>query len=186
MVKVKKGDKFIISSQGDMGFELTAAIGSIIAEKEKLVIPILGEGSFQFNIQELQTIVHKKIPMKIFIMNNNSYGANVITQGLYFKNKYGSDNESDLSFPNSEKIAAAYGIKYICARKNEDLKGTFEEFLNSNEAIICEVFSRVQQRVPKLSAVKNDDGTFTSRPFEDMEPFLSREEFKKEMIIDII
>jgi len=186
MVKVKKGDKFIISSQGDMGFELTAAIGSVIAEKEKLVVPILGEGSFQFNIQELQTIVHKKIPMKILLMNNNAYGANVITQGLYFKNKYGSDNESDLSFPNSEKIANAYGIKYICARKNEELEQVFTDFLNSKEAVICEVFSCIQQRVPKLSAIKNDDGTFSSRPFEDMDPFLSREEFKNEMIVDII
>ena len=186
MVKVKKGDKFIISSQGDMGFELTAAIGSQIAEKEKLVVPILGEGSFQFNIQELQTIVHKKIPMKILLMNNNAYGANVITQGLYFKNKYGSDNDSDLSFPSSEKIANAYGIKYICARKNEELEEIFKAFLDCKEAIICEVFSCIQQRVPKLSAVKNDDGTFSSRPFEDMDPFLTREEFEKEMIVDII
>jgi len=186
MVKVKKGDKFIISSQGDMGFELTAAIGSVIAEKDKIVVPILGEGSFQFNIQELQTIVHKKIPMKILLMNNNAYGANVITQGLYFKNKYGSDNDSDLSFPNSEKIANAYGIKYICARKNQNLEQVFSDFLDCKEAIICEVFSCIQQRVPKLSAVKNEDGTFSSRPFEDMEPFLPREEFEKEMIIDIV
>lgn len=186
MVKVKKGDKFIISSQGDMGFEMTAAIGSVIAEKEKLVVPILGEGSFQFNLQELQTIVHKKIPMKILIMNNNAYGANVITQNLYFKNKYGSDNESDLSFPSTEKIANAYGLEYISVRKNEDLEEIFSQFLNSKNAIICEVFSSIQQRVPKLSAVKNEDGTFSSRPFEDMEPFLSREEFKEEMIVEII
>ena len=183
MVNVKKDDKFIISSQGDMGFELTAAIGAQIAEPEKMVIPIFGEGSFQFNIQELQTIMHKKFPIKILLFNNNAYGANVITQNLYFKNKYGSDNESDLSFPKSEKIANAYGIEYICARKNEDLEQVFEAFLNSKGAIICEIFSSIQQRVPKLSAVKNEDGTFTSRPFEDMEPFLSREEFEKEMII---
>lgn len=186
MVNVKEGDKFIISSQGDMGFELTASIGAQIAEPEKMIIPIFGEGSLQLNIQELQTIVHHKFPIKILLFNNNSYGANVITQSLYFKNKYGSDNESDLSFPNSEKIANAYGINYICARKNEDLEQVFENFLNSKGAVICEVFSCVQQRVPKLSAVKNDDGTFTSRPFEDMEPFLSREEFEKEMIIGIV
>lgn len=186
MVKVKKGDKFIISSQGDMGFEMTAAIGSVIAEKEKLVVPILGEGSFQLNIQELQTIIHHKLPMKILIMNNNAYGANVITQNLYFKNKYGSDNESDLSFPSTEKIANAYGLEYISARKNEDLEEIFKQFLNSKNAIICEVFSSIQQRVPKLSAVKNDDGTFSSRPFEDMEPFLSREEFKEEMLVEMI
>ncbi len=186
MVKVKKNDKFVMSSQGDMGFELTAAIGSLLAEKEKIVIPILGEGSFQFNIQELQTIVHKKIPMKILIMNNNSYGANVITQGLYFKNKYGSDNDSDLSFPNIEKIANSYGIKYISATKNEELLNTYDAFFNTNGSVICEIFVCVQQRTPKLSSVKNDDGTFTSRPFEDMEPFLNREEFKNEMIVKII
>jgi acetolactate synthase-1/2/3 large subunit len=186
MVNVKEGDKFIISSQGDMGFELTASIGAQIAEPEKMIIPIFGEGSLQLNIQELQTIVHHKFPIKILLFNNNSYGANVITQSLYFKNKYGSDNESDLSFPNSEKIANAYGINYICARKNEDLEQVFENFLNSKSAVICEVFSCIQQRVPKLSAVKNDDGTFTSRPFEDMEPFLSRKEFEKEMIIRIV
>jgi acetolactate synthase-1/2/3 large subunit len=186
MVKVKKGDKFIISSQGDMGFEMTAAIGSVIAEKEKLVVPILGEGSFQFNIQELQTIIHKKIPMKILLMNNNAYGANVITQNLYFKNKYGSDNESDLSFPSSEKIAKAYGIEYICARKIADLEQVFNTFLNSKNAIICEVFTTIQPRVPKLSAVQNADGTFSSRPFEDMDPFMSREEFEQEMIVKII
>lgn len=186
MVKVKKGDNFIISSQGDMGFELTATIGAMVAEKEKIIIPILGEGSFQFNIQELQTIVHNKFPIKILLMNNNSYGANVITQNLYFKKKYGSDNESDLSFPSTEKIAVAYGIDYISVRKNEDLESVFNKFLKSDKAIICEVFSSIQQRVPKLSAVKNDDGTFSSRPFEDMEPFLSREEFKNEMIVNII
>jgi acetolactate synthase-1/2/3 large subunit len=59
-------------------------------------------------------------------------------------------------------------------------------FLNYKETIICEVFSSIQQRVPKLSAVKNEDGTFSSRPFEDMDPFLSREEFEKEMIVKII
>ena len=186
MADIKKGDKFIISSQGDMGFELTATIGATIAEKDKIIVPILGEGSFQFNIQELQTIVHNKFPIKILLMNNNAYGANVITQNLYFKNKYGSDNESDLSFPSSEKIAIAYGIEYISARKNEDLEEVFKHFLESKNAIICEVFSSIQPRVPKLSAVKNENGTFSSRPFEDMEPFLSREEFKKEMIVEII
>jgi hypothetical protein len=133
-----------------------------------------------------ETIVHYKFPIKILIMNNNAYGANVITQNLYFKNKYGSDNESDLSFPKTEKIAKAYGIEYMCIKKNEDLEDVFSKFLLYDGAIICEVFSSIQQRVPKLSAVKNDDGTFSSRPFEDMEPFLSREEFEKEMIVDVI
>jgi acetolactate synthase-1/2/3 large subunit len=186
MVKIKKGDKFLHSSQGDMGFELPASIGSQIAEPNKTIITIMGEGSFQLNIQELQTIVHHKLPIKILLMNNNSYGANVITQGLYFNNKYGSDNDSGVSFPKTENIANAYGIEYMSVRKNEDLEEIFNKFLNFKNTVICEVFVSIQQRTPKLSTVKNEDGTFQSRPFEDMEPFLSREEFEKEMIIKII
>jgi acetolactate synthase-1/2/3 large subunit len=186
MVKIKENDNFIISSQGDMGFELTASIGCAIAEKNKFIIPILGEGSFQLNIQELQTIVHYKLPIKILIFNNNSYGANVITQKLYFKNLYGTNNESDLSFPNIERIVNAYGIKYISISKNDDLEKVFNDFFHVNEPIVCEVFCSIQQRVPKLSSIQNDDGTFISRPFEDMEPFLDRDEFNNEMIINII
>ena len=186
MVNIKKGDKFLHSSQGDMGFELPASIGAQFAEPNKTIITIMGEGSFQLNIQELQTIVHHKLPIKILLMNNNSYGANVITQGLYFKNKYGSDNDSGLSFPKIENIANAYGIEYMSISKNEDLDKIFKDFLNSKNAVICEVFCCIQQRTPKLSTIKNDDGTFQSRPFEDMEPFMSREEFEKEMIVKII
>jgi acetolactate synthase-1/2/3 large subunit len=186
MVKIKKNDSFIMSSQGDMGFELTASIGAYVAEKNKIIVPIFGEGSLQLNIQELQTIVHHNFPIKILIFNNNSYGANVITQQLYFKNKVGSDKESGLSFPDTQKIANAYGIKYIYIKTNNDLEKSFKEFLDCKTPIICEVFCCIQQRVPKLSSVKNEDGTFSSRPFEDMESFLSREEFKNEMIVKIV
>jgi len=186
MANIKKDDKFIISSQGDMGFELTAAIGSAIAEKNKMIVPIFGEGSLQFNIQELQTIVHNKLPIKILLINNNAYGANLITQSIYFKNKYGSDNESNLSFPNTEKIASAYGIKYLCARNNLELEETLNNLINFEGPLICEIFSSVQIRIPKISAIKNEDGTFNNRPFEDLEPFLSREEFKNEMIVKIV
>ena len=187
MVKVKKGDKFIISSQGDMGFELPAAIGSAIAEKEKLVVPIFGEGSFQLNIQELQTIVQYKLPMKILLFNNGAYGAIEITQKNFFKAKFGVDYDSGLSFPNTEKIAKAYGIQYTCAKKNEDVEKVIQEFLDYKEGpIILEVFCCIQGRSPRLNAIKNEDGTFTNRPFEDMDPFLSREEFEREMIVGIV
>ena len=186
MVNIKNGDKFVHSSQGDMGFELPASIGAQIAEPDKMVIPILGEGSFQLNIQELQTIVQYKLPMKILLFNNGAYGAIEITQTNFFKNKFGVDYSSGLSFPDSEKIAYAYGIKYLSARKNEDLNKVLEEFIGCKEAVILEVFCCIQGRYPRLNAIKNDDGTFTNRPFEDMDPFMDREEFKNEMIIKMI
>jgi len=187
MVNIKKDDNFIISSQGDMGFELPASIGSSIAEPQKIVVPIMGEGSFQLHIQELQTIVQYKLPIKIFLFNNGSYGAIEITQTNFFKNKFGVDYSSGLSFPDTEKIAYAYGIKYISVRKNTDIEKMLDEFLNYNEGpILLEVFCKIQGRYPRLNAIKNDDGTFTNRPYEDMDPFMSREEFESEMIVKIV
>jgi acetolactate synthase-1/2/3 large subunit len=187
MVNIKENDKFLHSSQGDMGFELTCAIGAQIAEPDKMVIPIFGEGSFQLNIQELQTIVQYKLPIKILLFNNGAYGAIEITQTNFFKAKFGVDYSSGLSFPDSEKIANAYGIKYLSVRKNEDIESAINNFLSYDDgAIILEVFCCIQGRVPRLNAIKNDDGTFTNRPFEDMDPFLSREEFEKEMIVKIV
>lgn len=186
MANIKKNDKFIISSQGDMGFELTAAIGSYIGEPKNLTIPIFGEGSLQFNIQELQTIVHHNFPIKIMVTNNNCYGANFLTQNIYFNSKNGADQESGLSFPSTEKIANAYGIHYICIKTNDELKEKYNYFLSYNGPIICEIICKVQMRTPKISAIKNEDGTFKNRPLEDLEPFMDREEFKKEMIIDIV
>jgi len=186
MTNIKEGDKFIISSQGDMGFELPASIGSSIAEKEKMVISIFGEGSFQLNIQELQTIKQYKLPIKIFLFNNNSYGAIKITQTNFFKNKFGVDIDSGISFPNTEKICNAYEIKYISISKNDEIENKLEEFLNYKGTVLCEVFCCIQSRYPRLNAIKNDDGTFSNRPFEDMEPFMDREEFEKEMIVKII
>jgi acetolactate synthase-1/2/3 large subunit len=186
MVRIKEADKCIISSQGDMGFELPAAIGAQIACPEKMVIPILGEGSFQLNIQELQTIIQYKLPIKILVFNNGAYGAIEITQTTFFKNKFGVDNSSGLSFPDTEKIAHAYGLQYISARKNEDIDDCLEKFMDCKEAIILEVFCCIQGRYPRLNAIKNDDGTFTNRPFEDMDPFLSREELDEEMIVKMV
>ena len=186
MVKINSGDKFIHSSQGDMGFELPASVGAQIADPSKMVIPILGEGSFQLNIQELQTIVQYKLPIKILLFNNGAYGAIEITQSNFFKNKFGVDYGSGLSFPDTEKIANAYGLKYISVRKNEDFNRLLEEFINCEEAVIFEIFCCIQSRFPRLNAIKNNDGTFTNRPFEDMDPFLTREEFENEMIVKIV
>ena len=186
MINIKKGDKFIHSSQGDMGFELPASIGSAIAEKEKMIIPIFGEGSFQLNIQELQTIKQYKLPIKIFLFNNNSYGAIKITQTNFFKNKFGVDIESGISFPNTEKICNAYEIKYISITSYDEIEIKLKEFLEYKDVILCEVFCCIQSRYPRLNAIKNKDGTFTNRPLEDMDPFMDREEFQKEMIVKII
>jgi len=184
VINIKSNDSFIISSQGDMGFEIPASIGAYIGNN-KLTIVILGEGSFQLNIQELQTIVHHNLPIKILLFNNNTYGAIQITQNNFFNNNYGINKESGISFPNTEKICYAYNIKYLCINNNNNNNNDkiFNEFINYNKPIICEIFCCVQCRFPKLSAIQNIDGTFKNKPFEDMEPFLDRNEFNNEMIV---
>ena len=186
LLNIKKNDTFIWSGHGDMGTDLPMSIGSHIANKTKQFILFTSEGTFQFNIQELQTIVHHKFPIKIIVFNNASYGAIEITQKTFFNNKFGVDFSSGLSFPDTEKIAGAYGIKYISTRENSNLDQTIDQFIQTEGNIIFEIFCCIQTRYPKMSAVKNEDGSFTSRPFEDMEPFMDREEFKKEMIVKIV
>jgi acetolactate synthase-1/2/3 large subunit len=183
MLQVKTGDRFLHSSQGDMGFELPAAIGAQIAEPSKSVITILGEGSLQLNIQELQTILHYKLPIKILIFNNASYGAISLTQTNFFKTKFGVDTSSGLSFPDTEKIANAYGIPYMSSRNYEEMSKTIQTFIHTPGPILLEIFCCIQTRYPRLNAIKNDDGTFTNRPYEDMYPFMDRDEFTREMIV---
>jgi acetolactate synthase-1/2/3 large subunit len=186
MVNIKKNDKFVISSQGDMGFELPAAIGCQIAEPSKLVISILGEGSLQLNIQELQTIIQYNLPVKILVFNNASYGAIVLTQKNFFNAKFGVDTSSGISFPNTERIASAYNIPYSSIHSYSDMEQKIDAFVGSEGPVLLEVFCCIQSRYPRLSAIKNEDGTFTNRPFEDMYPFLEREDFKNEMIVNCI
>ena len=183
MVSIKDNDRYMMSSQGDMGFELPASIGCQIAEPNKKVICVVGDGSIQLNIQELQTIIQYKLPIKILLFNNSSYGTIAITQKGFFGNKFGVDIESGISFPDAKKICNTYGIKYIKIEKNIDINDKIDDFMNYNDSIICEVICCIQPRCPKLNAKKNDDGTFTNKPLEDLEPFLERNEFKREMIV---
>jgi acetolactate synthase-1/2/3 large subunit len=183
LVNIKKNDVFIWSGHGDMGTDLPMSIGSHLADTTKTFVLFTSEGTLQFNIQELQTIVHHNLPIKIIVFNNASYGAIEITQKTFFNNKFGVDQSSGLSFPDTEKIAGAYGIQYISVREKANLEDAIDKFIKMTGPVIFEIFVCIQTRVPKLSSRKNEDGSFTSLPFEDMEPFMSREEFNAEMVI---
>ena len=186
MIHIKLDDQFIMSSQGDMGFELPASIGAVIAKKNKHIISILGEGSFQLHLQELQTIVHYQLPIKILLFNNGTYGAIEITQTHFFQRTFGVNAKTGLSFPDTEKIAHAYQIRYLAVREYAAMEKCIQLFFEMDGPMILEVFCSVQARCPKISAIQKEDGTFVNRPFEDMEPFMSREEFEKEMIVSPI
>lgn len=186
LVNIKQNDTFIWSGHGDMGTDLPMSIGSHLADPTKMFVLFTSEGTLQFNIQEFQTIVHHKLPLKIIVFNNASYGAIEITQKTFFNNKFGVDQSSGISFPDTGKIAAAYGIHYISVRTNDELEDGVNAMIAYSGPVIFEVFCCLQVRYPKLSSRKNEDGTMSSLPFEDMEPFMSREEFIKEMIVKSI
>ena len=115
----KDNDRFISSSHGDMGYEFPVAIGASFHNKR--VYSILGDGSFQYNIQELETIKRKNLPVTVMIFNNFSYGAIKITQNTVFKREYGTSSSSDLSFCDIKRIADAYNIPYYKVDNDSDL-----------------------------------------------------------------
>ncbi len=185
-ISLKDGQRYITSGcQAEMGFTLPATIGISVAREKGDVIGITGDGSFQMNLQELQTIVHHGLPIKTFVWNNNGYLSIRTTQKRFLGGRLiGTDSSSGLSFPSVEKIAIAYGIKYFKAEKSEKLDLQLKEILDFQGPVLCEVMCNPDQEiVPTVSSYVKPDGTMASRPMEDMYPFMGRDELKREMII---
>ena len=201
---IKKDQRFIINSAiASMGYDLPAAIGAAVAEhgdkalygrsltddSVKDIILVTGDGSIQMNIQELQTIIHHKMPIKIFLINNQGYHSIRQTQtNLFNKNFVGIGPQSgDLSFPDMSKLAPAYGYPYLSCDGNDKLDETIDKALGMKGPVICEIFVSTEQNFePKSSTKRLEDGTLVSPPLEDLAPFLDRDEFRKNMIIDPI
>ncbi len=187
--KIKKGQRLYTNSGcASMGYDLPAAVGAYFAKKPKRLICLAGDGSIMMNLQELQTIVTHKLPIKLFILNNRGYHSIRQTQHNYFPdNIVGCGEESGLSFPDFGKLAAAFGIPYRRARNHAELKDAIRENLTGEGPQLCEIILDLEQQFsPKLTSRKLDDGRMVSSPLEDLAPFLSREEFKSNMIIPVL
>ena len=188
---IKKGQRFISNSAiAAMGYDLPAAIGAYMADHSQDIILLTGDGSIQMNLQELQTIIHHRMAIKIFVINNNGYHSIRQSQQNFFEGALvgvGTDSGfkgPDLSFPSMEKLAGAYGYPYISARHNSQLAQAIEGALAVPGPAICEVMVSTDQNFePKSSARKMPDGTITSPPLEDLAPFLPEEEMDANMII---
>ncbi len=191
---IKKGQRFISNSAiASMGYDLPAAIGACMAAydgadgvKPEDIILLTGDGSIQMNLQELQTIIHHRMPIKIFIINNGGYHSIRQTQrNLFGEPLVGVGVDShDLSFPEMEKLAAAYGYPYVAAHHNSELAAAVERTLATDGPVICEFFVTTDQNFePKSSAKRLPDGTLVSPPLEELSPFLPEEELDANMII---
>jgi acetolactate synthase-1/2/3 large subunit len=184
-----KNQRYITSgAQADMGFTLPAAIGAAFAQKDRMIVGITGDGSFQMNIQELQTLIHYKIPVKLVIWNNDGYLSIRQTQKKFFSGReIGTDKNSGVSFPSTKKIASAYNIPYVSSKSVNTLRKTLSRAFSIKGPVIIEIFCPpMQEIIPTASSTKLPDGRMISKPLEDMYPFLSRDEFYGEMIIEPI
>lgn len=188
---IQKGSRMANNSAvASMGYGLPAAIGTCIGGGRKTTVCLEGDGSIMMNLQELQTILTNRLPIKIFLINNNGYHSIRITQTNLFHEhcKVGIGPESgDLSFPEFRKIAEAFGYRYYSARSNEEMKQVVDEVLEQDKAVFCEIFTDSEQIwEPKSSTKRLPDGTLVSPPLEDLAPFLPREELERNMFIPLI
>lgn len=169
-----------------MGYDLPSAIGAWFAAGKERIILITGDGSIMLNLQELQTIFHYKIQVKIFLLNNQGYLAIKNTQNSFFAGNLAAvDEKSGLSFPSFAKVAETFGLGYVSMRNHQEMAEKITETLNWPGPVICDInMSPTQPLLPKVFSEKLPDGTMVSKPLEDMYPFLDRQEFKENMFIE--
>ena len=183
--KVKKGQKLYTNSgHAPMGWGLPAAIGACYANKKKRVVCLAGEGGFQMNIQELATLMHNNLPIKIFILNNGGYQTIKQTQQHRFQNRImGANSQSGLSFPNYKKIAQSHKIKYWKIKNNSDIKSNISKVLKNDKPVICELMiDPNQEQMPRALYKWKTKKIIIKTKYEDMYPFLSPEEIKKNFL----
>ncbi len=183
---VKEKQSFVFApGLGAMGFGLPGSIGACLASGRRRTICVNGDGGFQLNIQELETIHRLQLPIKFFVLSNNGYGSIMAMQRNYFDGHYvGSEPSSGLTFPDIVKVARAYGLKTYRLKSHHLLRQKIQEVITTPGPVVCEVkVDPMQVQMPRVTSVIKSDGTMVSKPMEDLWPFLEREEFLSNMII---
>ncbi len=185
-----KGRQKIVENSGcaAMGYDLPAAIGACIANGRKEVVCVSGDGSLQMNLQELQTIIHYQLPIRLFVLNNQGYSSIRNTQNNFFGGfKVGSEAESGVTFPDTKKIAKAYGFRVFKIENQKRLEQELVRVMKEKAPLVCEMMIDPAEKMePKLSSEVKPDGRVVSKPLEDMYPFLPRDLFRQNMIIQPI
>jgi acetolactate synthase-1/2/3 large subunit len=157
-----------------MGYGLPAAMGAAFVDKNQDVICIEGDGSLQMNIQELQTLIHHQLSIKLFVINNDGYLSIKITQEAFFGGKQvASGKESGISFPNLKKICNAYGLKYISIKNNKDYDKKLKEVFNNEGPVVCELFTHPYEKHEPKVVHKGVDSEGKIIPGELTDMFIS-------------
>lgn len=176
---LKRGMR-LFANQGcaSMGYDLPASIGAALAGGGRRVLCVTGDGSIQMNLQELQTIRTLRLPVKIFVLNNQGYLSIRHTQEAFFRGRIvGADAASGVVLPELERIAAAYELPFFRIRNHDELDAALPEILRTGEAVLTEVVADPEERLePKAASRRLDDGTFSAGALDDMSPPLSADE----------
>jgi acetolactate synthase-1/2/3 large subunit len=187
--RVRKGQR-VLNNQGlgSMGFGLPASIGACLASGRRRTVCINGDGGFQLNIQELETVSRLQLPIKFFVLNNQGYASIRAAQRSYFEGRYvGSDASSGLTLPDIAAVARAYGLRAVAISDHSQLRQQVADVLASHGPVVCEVLTAPDQATaPRLSSVQREDGSMVSRPLEDLWPFLDRDELRENMLIPLL
>jgi len=185
--QLKPGQRLYTNSGcASMGYDLPGAIGAYYATGAKRIICIAGDGSIMMNLQELQTIVGGRLPIKVFVLNNDGYHSIRQTQENYFPdNVVGCGPDSGLSFPDFARLATAFGLQSSRIEDHAGLEAGIAAALEGEGPTLCEVMiDKAQGFSPKLLSRRLPDGTMVSPQLEDMAPFLSRGELADNMRVD--
>jgi acetolactate synthase-1/2/3 large subunit len=182
-MQLQKNQRLISNSgSASMGYDLPAAIGAAFARPGKRVVCIAGDGSIQMNIQELQTIVHHHLPVKIFVLNNSGYLSMRMTQSGFFGRLTGESASSGTSLPDVVKVACAYGIPSVRIDRQAQLDQVDRALATAGPALIDVVVDPNQEFEPRSRARQLSDGQIVSPNLEDMYPFLSEAELMDSVI----
>lgn len=179
--QVKAGQRvFTNCGLASMGWGLPAAVGACFARGLKRTVCIAGEGGFMMTMQELATVMHHRLPIKLFILNNGGYLTIKQTQEFGFEGRLmGSNAASGISFPDFMVIAKAHGIESVRLSSHLNLKQRIEEVMAHDGPVVCEIMmSPDQMQAPKTISRKNSDGSVQPTPIEDSYPFLDSREIE--------
>jgi acetolactate synthase-1/2/3 large subunit len=170
---------------GSMGNGLPGSIGVCLGHGRRRTVCVDGDGGFQFNIQELETVARLGLPIKYFVLNNDGYASIRASQANFFGSpQLGCDSRTGLTVPDISKIAAAYGLATARIESQSDLHRQVREVLEMPGPVVCDVMVIPNEtRGPRLSSMMLPDGSLVSKPLEDLWPFLERDEFFANMIV---
>lgn len=188
VLRIEAGQRLMTSTGlGEMGYGLPGALGASFARDRGEVMCLNCDGGMMMNLQELQTMVHHRLPIKLFIFNNDGYLMIKHTQNNLFKGRhYAVDRQSGVSCPDFGALAAAFGIPAFQVRTWDDFDRVLPAVQAEAGPVICEVFMHPEQLfVPKLSLAAQPDGSIVSPPLEDLSPLLPRAELRDAMLVGL-